>query len=272
MTLLHLIGRRDWHRALAAGHIERAPEGFVHLSTDAQVVTTAHRYYAGADDLLVLAVEEQEIEASLRWEESRPGECFPHVYREVPLTAVRGALWFPRPFAVPAAASTATIRRAHPDRDAANIPALGDVVDGRRPARPSAEVDPDRVDRYRQLLRETGGVSLAYEEGGRMLSAIVSVPSRAAFGRGEVVPGRAHISAVATHPDAWGRGLASLLLHHLDRALRQADYDHAQLWTHTDNRRAQRVYERHGYTLTGAPRAFDARGDPIMQYEHAVGG
>ena len=269
--LHHLIGTEEWHAALEHGVIAESADGFVHLSTIDQVSGTAARYYGERDDLVLLAVPTDAIAPWLRWEESHPDQWFPHVYASLPVEAVVGLVSFRPPFAVPSPmlslGVSTRMRRADPDRDAAAVPALGDVADGRRGSRPVAEVEPDRVDRYRALLAEPGGLSLVYEEDGELLSAVVGVPERASFGRGEVIPGSLHVSSVATRPDAWGSGLASLLLHHLHAELRDAGFHHVELWTHVDNDRAQHVYERQGYRLTDAPRAYDATGSTIIQYE-----
>src|SRR5262249_54820127 len=54
--LTHLIRAADWHAALTAGCVDRAPEGFVHLSTSNQVAGTASRFYADCTDLQLLVV------------------------------------------------------------------------------------------------------------------------------------------------------------------------------------------------------------------------
>lgn len=71
----------------------RAPvdvsDGFVHLSSAAQVEETAAKHFAGQTELLLLDVDETRlVPGTLRWEPSRGGALFPHVYGEVPVTAV----------------------------------------------------------------------------------------------------------------------------------------------------------------------------------------
>jgi uncharacterized protein (DUF952 family) len=96
--LLHLTTRGLWAAALSAGE-HRPPsladEGFVHLSTPAQVVESARRHYRGVPDLLLLCVDPDRLTAPLRYEfaPSR-GEEFPHVYGALNLDAVTAVVEF----------------------------------------------------------------------------------------------------------------------------------------------------------------------------------
>jgi uncharacterized protein (DUF952 family) len=63
-------------------------DGFIHFSTSAQVEETAARHYAGQSDLLLVAVEAEKLGDALKWEVSRGGELFPHLYGDLPLSAV----------------------------------------------------------------------------------------------------------------------------------------------------------------------------------------
>src|SRR4051794_24447421 len=65
-------------------------DGFVHLSTQAQVRETAARHFAGAADLVLLAVDAAALGSALRWEPARGGELFPHLHGVLPIAAV---LW-----------------------------------------------------------------------------------------------------------------------------------------------------------------------------------
>ena len=57
--------------------------GYIHFSTAAQVAETAARHFAGADDLVLAAVEAGPLGAALKWEPSRGGDLFPHLYRRL---------------------------------------------------------------------------------------------------------------------------------------------------------------------------------------------
>jgi uncharacterized protein (DUF952 family)/ribosomal protein S18 acetylase RimI-like enzyme len=93
--LLHLCAPAAWRMALASGAV--APpsllsEGFVHLSTPAQVKVPANALYAGRTDLVALVVDPARLPDELRFEPavdgSSPGMVFPHHYGPVPTTAV----------------------------------------------------------------------------------------------------------------------------------------------------------------------------------------
>ena len=65
-----------------------AVEGFIHCSTPAQMATTIERHYADAAELAVLHLDPITLGDALVWEESRPGEVYPHVYREISIDEV----------------------------------------------------------------------------------------------------------------------------------------------------------------------------------------
>ncbi len=65
-------------------------DGFIHFSTKAQVAETAARHFAGVDDLLLVAVDATWLGDALKWEASRGGDLFPHLYGPLSLSAV---LW-----------------------------------------------------------------------------------------------------------------------------------------------------------------------------------
>lgn len=63
-------------------------DGFIHLSTSTQVAETAARHFAGAGNLWLLRISPAVTAESLRWEESRGGALFPHLYRELRMSDV----------------------------------------------------------------------------------------------------------------------------------------------------------------------------------------
>ncbi len=81
-----------WRASRQAGVFTGSPvdvrDGFIHFSTAEQARETAERHFAGVDDLLLVAVSTRMLE--IRWEPSRGGALFPHLYGTLPLTAV---LW-----------------------------------------------------------------------------------------------------------------------------------------------------------------------------------
>ncbi len=87
-----ICGQRAWREAEAAGRFAGAPvdvaEGFIHLSTAAQVAETAMKHFAGQHDLVLVAIEPGLLGGALEWEPSRGGDLFPHLYGALPLVAV----------------------------------------------------------------------------------------------------------------------------------------------------------------------------------------
>ena len=82
---------RDAERAgVYRGSAVDVKDGFIHFSTAAQVRETADKHFAGADDLMLVAVDADALAGALRWEFSRGGDVFPHLYGALPLAAV---LW-----------------------------------------------------------------------------------------------------------------------------------------------------------------------------------
>ena len=63
-------------------------DGYVHLSTAAQLTETVDKHFAGQSDLWVAAVDLPALGAAVTWEPSRGGQLFPHIYGPLPLSAV----------------------------------------------------------------------------------------------------------------------------------------------------------------------------------------
>lgn len=83
-TLYKITSRAEWANAVAEGVFRGAPvdlaDGFVHFSTASQVAETAVRHFAGRDDLLLVTLDAAAFGDRLRWEPSRGGALFPHLY------------------------------------------------------------------------------------------------------------------------------------------------------------------------------------------------
>ncbi|MFN3931895.1 MAG: DUF952 domain-containing protein [Brevundimonas sp.] len=87
-----LVERADWEAARGAGAyagsaVDRV-DGYIHMSSAGQVAETARRHYAGRPDLVLATVELARLGPALRWEASRGGELFPHLYGPLPMAAV----------------------------------------------------------------------------------------------------------------------------------------------------------------------------------------
>ncbi|HTG38532.1 DUF952 domain-containing protein [Sphingomonas sp.] len=63
-------------------------DGYIHLSTARQLTETVDKHFAGQDDLHVAAIDLSTLGDAVRWEESRGGQLFPHIYAALPLSAV----------------------------------------------------------------------------------------------------------------------------------------------------------------------------------------
>jgi uncharacterized protein (DUF952 family) len=98
----------EWRALQADGTTLGAPvdlaDGYIHFSTAAQAPETAARHFAGEEGLWLIAVDEAALGPNLRWEPSRGGQDFPHLYAPlrldqvawaVPLPLVDGAHAFP---------------------------------------------------------------------------------------------------------------------------------------------------------------------------------
>ena len=82
-----------WREAERAGVFAGAPvdlaDGYIHFSTAEQVADTAARHFAAMADLVLVAVDPAALGPALRYEPSRGGAMFPHLYGKLPLFAVR---------------------------------------------------------------------------------------------------------------------------------------------------------------------------------------
>ena len=86
-----LVDAAEWEQARSAGvydgsAVDRA-DGYIHLSAAAQLGETARRHYAGRSDLVLVAIDLAALGEAVRWEASRGGDLFPHLYAPLPLSA-----------------------------------------------------------------------------------------------------------------------------------------------------------------------------------------
>lgn len=63
-------------------------DGYIHLSTAEQLDETVNKHFAGESNLHIAAVDLEALGSAVRWEHSREGALFPHVYAALPLSAV----------------------------------------------------------------------------------------------------------------------------------------------------------------------------------------
>lgn len=92
-TVYKICPEELWREAQAAGAFGGAPvdeaDGFIHLSLASQVEETAARHFAGQDGLLLVAIDGDALGGSLKFEPSRGGDLFPHLYGPLPMSAVQ---------------------------------------------------------------------------------------------------------------------------------------------------------------------------------------
>jgi len=93
MLIYKIAHNAEWqaaeHEGRYAGSAKDREDGFIHFSTAEQVPGTLARFYAGADDLLLIAVETDGLDAVLKFEAASHGGLFPHLYDALPLSAVQ---------------------------------------------------------------------------------------------------------------------------------------------------------------------------------------
>lgn len=93
-TVYKIVPQELWRAARAEGVFKGAAidlqDGYIHFSTAQQARETARRHFAGQEGLLLVAVEAASLGEALRFEPSRGGDLFPHLYAHLPMDAV---LW-----------------------------------------------------------------------------------------------------------------------------------------------------------------------------------
>lgn len=94
MLIYKLLRADEWAALQAQGETAGAPidvaDGYIHFSTAEQVRETAAKHFAGAEGLQILCYESEDFGGQLKWEPSRGGALFPHLYSALPLA---GLLW-----------------------------------------------------------------------------------------------------------------------------------------------------------------------------------
>ena len=85
MLIYKIFRRSEWDSFTIAGRTLGAPidlsDGYIHISTAQQVAETAAKHFAGQRDLVLVALETDHLGSALKWEPSRGGALFPHLYR-----------------------------------------------------------------------------------------------------------------------------------------------------------------------------------------------
>jgi len=91
-VIYKILAADEWAAAQVSGSVEGSADdrrdGFIHLSAADQVVETARRHFTDRGGLVLLTVDDVLLGPHLRWEESRGGALFPHLYGPLPVAAV----------------------------------------------------------------------------------------------------------------------------------------------------------------------------------------
>lgn len=92
MLIFKIFRRPEWNALVVEGETLGAPvdlaDGYIHFSTAGQVAATAARHFAAESDLVLVAVDADRLGDALRWEASRGGDLFPHLYRPLRMADV----------------------------------------------------------------------------------------------------------------------------------------------------------------------------------------
>ncbi len=85
MMIYKIFRADEWAAFEAAGETTGAPidleDGYIHISTGAQVAETVFKYFSKVEGLKILALDPDTLGEALKWEPSRGGDLFPHLYR-----------------------------------------------------------------------------------------------------------------------------------------------------------------------------------------------
>ncbi len=89
-----ILTANQWEQFQADGVFRGAPvdlaDGYIHLSTADQLAETLAKHFAGQEGLIIAEVDLAALHDTVKWEVSRGGALFPHIYGELPMTAVTG--------------------------------------------------------------------------------------------------------------------------------------------------------------------------------------
>ena len=93
MLIYKICPQEMWREAEERGSFTGAPvdlaDGYIHFSTAEQAVETAAKHFAGQEGLVLVAVDSESLGDALKWEPSRGGALFPHLYGDLPTQAAR---------------------------------------------------------------------------------------------------------------------------------------------------------------------------------------
>ena len=127
---------------------------------------------------------------------------------------------------------------------AAEVWRLANIARGKVPSE-------ERIARVHTKLTADDALVVVAVDDGTLVGMALAEPGLADDGAGPRVPDLCHISMVFVHPDHWGKAIGQQLLTAIASYAGRDGYAVLQLWTGESNERAQRLYRRAGFNLTG---------------------
>jgi uncharacterized protein (DUF952 family)/N-acetylglutamate synthase-like GNAT family acetyltransferase len=256
-VILHLINRTDWEAAQQSGVVQPASlesEGFVHCSTEHQMVAVANKYYTGATNMLLLRINPKLLASPLNWEPPahidgtppKPNEpLFPHIYGPINVNAVSEVIDFPcspdGTFAAPPQLRTFNVRNI------AQTPQHWNQAAQWGFAAWAHEFPNDTVQTYLDLYSHSAGTSgrlaetfVAIDMDDNLLGCVSLVDDDELPGATEPGP---WVAALFVHPSAREHGVGNALLQHLNG--RAVELGFKQLFLYTEDK--QSWYEQKGW-------------------------
>jgi GNAT superfamily N-acetyltransferase len=122
--------------------------------------------------------------------------------------------------------------------------------------------------RWRERFEDAATWNAVAESADGVLGCVSFTDARLLQGRGDKIPGVAHLSRMFVLPEHWARGIGSLLLNRAIEEMRYRDYGQAQLFTPADNVRSRRFYERHDWHLGAVTRRW--QGLLLVEYRRSL--
>ena len=100
MLIFKLFRKDEWLKFKTSGKTDGAPidvsDGFIHFSKASQVKETAAKHFKGEKDLILVSCDADNLESDLKWEVSRGGDLFPHLYRKLLLKDIISQIEIPK--------------------------------------------------------------------------------------------------------------------------------------------------------------------------------
>jgi uncharacterized protein (DUF952 family)/N-acetylglutamate synthase-like GNAT family acetyltransferase len=256
-VILHLINKNDWEAAQQSGVVQPASlasEGFVHCSTEHQMVAVANKYYTGATNMLLLRINTALLAPQMKWEPpahidgtpAKPNEpLFPHIYGPINVNAVNEVIEFPcspdGTFAEPPQLHTFNVRNI------AQTPQHWDQAAQWGFAAWAHEFPNDTVQTYLDLYSLSAGTSgrlaepfVAVDLDDNLLGCISLVDDDELPDATEPGP---WVAALFVHPSAREHGVGNALLRHLYSRATELGFN--QLFLYTQDK--QSWYEQKGW-------------------------